>query len=57
MVWYKVYAKAVAATFSALGVAVTLTVDNGVSLNDGLAIALAGVGALAVGMVPNQEQR
>lgn len=48
------YAKLIAAAASALGVAVSLTVDGSLSLNDGLAIAAAGVGALSVYLVPNK---
>ena len=49
----KAYAKLIAALSAALGVAVSVTADGSISLNDGFAIAAAGVGALAVGLVPN----
>ena len=48
-----VYAKFIAALSGALGVAVSVTVDGSISLNDGFAIAAAGVGALAVGAIAN----
>lgn len=47
------YRKFIAALVAALGVAVALTVDGAISLNDALAIASAGVGALAVRQVEN----
>lgn len=49
-----VYAKFIVALSAALGVAVSVTVDGSVSLNDGFAIAAAGVGALAVAAIPNK---
>ena len=48
------YAKAIAAASAALGVAVSVTVDGELSLNDWVTIAAAAVGALAVYAVPNQ---
>ena len=47
------YAKLIAALAAALGVALSVTVDGSISLNDGVAIAAAAVGALAVYAVPN----
>lgn len=47
------YAKAIAAISAALGVALSVTVDGTVSLNDAIAIVAAAVGALAVYTVPN----
>ncbi len=47
------YAKFIVAISAALGVAVSVTVDQHLSLNDGFAIAAAAVGALAVYAVPN----
>lgn len=47
------YAKALVAASTALAVAVTLTADGTVSLNDAIAIASAFVGALAVYFTPN----
>lgn len=47
------YAKAIAAISAALGVALSVTVDGTVSLNDEIAIVAAAVGALAVYAVPN----
>jgi hypothetical protein len=40
---------------AALGVAVSVTVDGVFSVNDGLAVAAAFVGAVAVYAVPNGE--
>ena len=51
----KTYAKAIVATSTALAVAVTLTTDGAVSLNDGIAIAAAWFGALAVYFTPNAD--
>ena len=50
----KSYSKVIAALAAGLGVAVALTVDGDLSLNDGLAIASAAVGALVVYAVPNK---
>jgi hypothetical protein len=47
------YRKALAAAAAALGVAVSLSADGHLSLNDLLAIAAAAVGALTVYRVPN----
>lgn len=49
----KAYSKFVVALAAALGVAVSVTTDGHLSLNDAFAIASAGVGALAVALVPN----
>jgi len=48
-----IYAKCITAIAAALGVAVSVTVDGNLSMNDGFAIASAAVGALAVYAVPN----
>lgn len=56
------YRKAVVAgaagLIGALGVAVTVTVDNSISLNDALAIAFAGAsaigGTIGVAITPNR---
>lgn len=47
------YSKAIAAITAGLGVAVSVTADEHLSLNDGFAIAFAAVGALVVYAVPN----
>jgi len=47
------YAKLIAAGSAALAIAVTVTADGSVSLNDAVVIASAFVGALAVYYVPN----
>ena len=47
------YAKAIAAISAALGVAVSVTADGVLSLQDGFAIAAAALGALAVYATPN----
>lgn len=47
------YRKFIAALAAAVAVGVTLTVDGSVSLNDGLAMLSAGLGALLVYGVPN----
>lgn len=47
------YRKALAAISAALGVAVSLSADGALTLNDWLAIAAALIGALAVYRVPN----
>ncbi len=49
------YAKFIVALAAALGVAVSTTADGNLSLNDGFAIASAGVGALGVLAVPNRQ--
>lgn len=48
------FGKFVVALSSALTVAVSLTADGEVSLNDGFAIVAAFVGAVAVYYVPNR---
>jgi hypothetical protein len=47
------YSKAIAAISAALGVAVSVTADGVLSMQDGFAVAAAAVGALAVWAVPN----
>jgi hypothetical protein len=51
-----VYAKFYVALAAALAVAVTVTTDGAVSLNDYIVIASAFVGALAVRQVANAEE-
>ncbi len=51
------YRKALAATTAALAVAVSVTTDGSLSLNDGFAIAVAAIGALAVYRVPNTPSK
>lgn len=48
------YNKAIAAIAAGLGVALSVTVDGDLSLNDVVAIAAAAVGALAVYVTPNR---
>lgn len=48
------YSKAIAALAAGLGVALSVTVDGDLSLNDVVAIAAAAVGALAVYATPNR---
>lgn len=54
----KAIVAAVAGIIGALGVAVTVTVDNSISLNDAMAIAFAGAsaigGTIGVALVPNR---
>lgn len=47
------YAKFLTAIAAALGVAVSVTADGTLSLNDWFAIAAAAVGALGVYQIPN----
>lgn len=47
------YRKALAALSAALGVAVSLSADGTLSLNDWLAIAAAFIGAIGVYRLPN----
>jgi hypothetical protein len=49
------YRKALAAISAALAVAVSLSADGSLTLNDWMAIAAAGVGALAVYRLPNDH--
>ena len=49
------YRKFIAAIVAALGVAVSVTVDGNLTMNDGLAIAAAGFGALAVRQIENLD--
>lgn len=48
------YAKFWIAAAAALGVAVSVTTDNHISVNDAFAIASAFAGSVAVGLVPNR---
>lgn len=48
------YSKLIAAVAAGLGVAVSVTVDDHLSLNDWFAIVFAAVGALTVYAVPNK---
>ena len=50
------YAKFWIAGAAALGVAVSVTTDNDISINDIFAMASAFVGSIAVGLVPNKPQ-
>lgn len=48
------YNKCIAALSAALAIAITVTADGSVSLNDAVVIAAAFVGALAVYATPNR---
>lgn len=49
------YAKACVAAAAGLAVAVSVTADGEFSLNDGMSIASAAVGALLVYAIPNTD--